>query len=83
MDELADLSSSLELTLGQLVRDKYKADFFMLDQYPSNIRPFYTMPSPSNPLFSNRYTRIVWDYHMMRLSSHRIIIPSTECHLSV
>ena len=51
---MADLSSSLELILGELVKVKYNADFFILDQYPSAIRPFYTMPSPSNPLFSNR-----------------------------
>ena len=44
VDELADLSSALELTLGELVKQKYKADFYMLDQYPSAIRPFYTMP---------------------------------------
>ena len=55
VDELADLSSALELTLGELVKQKYSADFFMLDQYPSAIRPFYTMPSAVNPLYSNRY----------------------------
>lgn len=51
---MADLSSSLELTLGELVKEKYKSDFFILDQYPLAIRPFYTMPSAANPLFSNR-----------------------------
>ena len=55
VDELADLSSSLELTLGELVKAKYNADFYILDQYPSAIRPFYTMPSPTNPLYSNSY----------------------------
>jgi aspartyl/asparaginyl-tRNA synthetase len=54
VDEMADLSSALELTLGDLVKEKYKADFFILDQYPLAIRPFYTMPSATNPLFSNR-----------------------------
>jgi aspartyl-tRNA synthetase len=55
VDELADLSSALELTLGDLVKAKYGADFYILDQYPSGIRPFYTMPSASNPLYSNSY----------------------------
>lgn len=55
MDDLADLSSSIELTLGELVKAKYNADFFILDQYPSAIRPFYTMPSTTNPLYSNRW----------------------------
>ena len=54
VDELADLSSSLELTLGALVKEKYSTDFFMLDQYPLAVRPFYTMPSPHDPLYSNR-----------------------------
>ena len=55
VDELADLSSAIELKLGDLVKEKFNADFYILDQYPSNIRPFYTMPSPSNPLYSNSY----------------------------
>jgi len=55
VDELADLSSAIELKLGELVKVKFDADFYILDQYPSNIRPFYTMPSPSNPLYSNSY----------------------------
>jgi hypothetical protein len=38
VDDLADLSGSQELTLGELVKKKYNADFFILDQYPSNIR---------------------------------------------
>lgn len=55
IDEMGDLSSALELSLGELVKQKYGADFYMLDQYPSTIRPFYTMPNPKNPLFSNSY----------------------------
>jgi aspartyl-tRNA synthetase len=54
VDELGDLSSAIELSLGELVKAKYDADFFILDQYPSAIRPFYTMPSAENPLYSNR-----------------------------
>ena len=50
-----DLSSAVELALGNLVKDKYSADFFILDQYPSAVRPFYTMPSPDNAAFSNGY----------------------------
>lgn len=53
--ELDDLSSSVELQLGQLVKDKFHADFYILDQYPGNIRPFYTMQSPSDSRFSNSY----------------------------
>ena len=44
-----------ELKLGELVKAKYGADFFILDKYPSGVRPFYTMPCPDNSLFSNSY----------------------------
>jgi len=55
MDIYADLTGAQELKLGQLVKDKFQTDFFILDQYPANIRPFYTMKSPQNPKFSNSY----------------------------
>ena len=35
--------------------DKYGVDFYIVDQYPLTARPFYTMPSPSNPRFTNSY----------------------------
>ncbi len=41
-----DLSTEMERFLGGLVRDKYKTDFYMLDKFPLEIRPFYTMPDP-------------------------------------
>lgn len=50
-----DLNTALELVLGGLVKAKYDADFYMIDQYPSDIRPFYTMPNITNSLYSNSY----------------------------
>ncbi len=50
-----DLTSAVELKLGEIIAEKYKADFFILDQYPTAIRPFYTMPNATNPLYSNSY----------------------------
>lgn len=44
-----------ELALGRVVKEKYGTDFFMLDKYPMEIRPFYTMPDPDDPKFSNSY----------------------------
>jgi aspartyl/asparaginyl-tRNA synthetase len=55
VEEFEDLSTATEIQLGELVKKKFGTDFFMLDQYPSSVRPFYTMPNPSNPLFSNSY----------------------------
>uniref|UniRef100_A0A2P2I555 Aspartate--tRNA ligase, cytoplasmic n=1 Tax=Hirondellea gigas TaxID=1518452 RepID=A0A2P2I555_9CRUS len=50
-----DLSTPNEKLLGQLVRAKYNTDFFIMDKFPLAIRPFYTMPDPSNAKWSNSY----------------------------
>merc|ERR1712130_867588 len=43
-----DLSTPAEKLLGRLVKAKYDTDFYILDKYPLAVRPFYTMPDPSN-----------------------------------
>lgn len=50
-----DLSTPNEKFLGRLVKAKYDTDFYMLDKFPLAIRPFYTMPDPTNPKYSNSY----------------------------
>ncbi|OCK78326.1 aspartyl-tRNA synthetase [Lepidopterella palustris CBS 459.81] len=50
-----DLSTPQEKHLGKLVLERYNSDFYVLDQFPLAIRPFYTMPSPTNPALSNSY----------------------------
>ena len=50
-----DLTGALELALGRLVKDKHGVDFFILDRFPSAIRPFYTMPCPDDARYSNSY----------------------------
>jgi aspartyl-tRNA synthetase len=54
-DLLGDLSGAHELKLGELVAEKYKADFFILDRYPAAARPFYTMPYPEDSRYTNSY----------------------------
>jgi len=54
-DEMGDLTGAMELSLGKSVKEKYGTDFFMLDKYPSAIRPFYTMPDPDDNKYSNSY----------------------------
>jgi aspartyl/asparaginyl-tRNA synthetase len=54
-DCMGDLTGAQELALGAAVKEKYGTDFFMLDRYPSIIRPFYTMPCPDDGRFSNSY----------------------------
>ena len=51
-----DLTGALELALGRLVKDKHGVDFFILDRFPSAIRPFYTMPCPDDARIPTRTT---------------------------
>ncbi|CAF4742343.1 unnamed protein product, partial [Rotaria socialis] len=50
-----DLSTENERILGRIVKEKYHTDFYILDKYPLAVRPFYTMPDPDNPKYSNSY----------------------------
>ncbi|PVU90684.1 hypothetical protein BB561_004776 [Smittium simulii] len=55
MGDHDDLSTANERILGKIVREKYDTDFYMLDKFPLAVRPFYTMPDPNNPGYSNSY----------------------------
>lgn len=54
-DPEGDLTTEHEKKLGDLVAEKYGTDFFMMDKYPLEVRPFYSMPCPSNPKHSNSF----------------------------
>ncbi|GMK53643.1 hypothetical protein CspeluHIS016_0102290 [Cutaneotrichosporon spelunceum] len=52
----ADLSTENEKFLGKLVKEKYDgADYYIVDKFPSDFRPFYSMPTPGNPATVNSY----------------------------
>ncbi len=55
MEDDEDLSTPNEKLLGRLVKAKYDTDFYILDKFPLAVRPFYTMPDPNNPKWSNSY----------------------------
>ncbi|XP_063237483.1 aspartate--tRNA ligase, cytoplasmic [Bacillus rossius redtenbacheri] len=55
MGDEDDLSTPDEKLLGRLVKAKYDTDFYILDKYPLAVRPFYTMPDPSDSKKSNSY----------------------------
>lgn len=54
-EPLEDLSTDTEKALGRLVKEKYDTDYYMLYGYPANARPFYTMPDPKDPRYTNSY----------------------------
>eukprot|EP00386_Alphamonas_edax_P011907 GDKI01037419.1.p1 GENE.GDKI01037419.1~~GDKI01037419.1.p1 ORF type:complete len:586 (-),score=268.32 GDKI01037419.1:357-2114(-) len=50
-----DIGTVEEKLLGNLVKQKYGTDFYMLIRYPLSVRPFYTMPDPVDQRWSNSY----------------------------
>lgn len=52
---LEDLATRAEIRLGALVREKYKTDYYILDKFPASARPFYTMPDPDDPRYTNSF----------------------------
>jgi len=55
MGDHEDLTMANEKLLGRLVKIKFGTDFYVLDKFPLAVRPFYTMPDPEDPEFSNSY----------------------------
>ena len=50
-----DLTTAMEKRLGQIIRSKYDTDFYVLDEFPMAVRPFYTKRHPTNKDLSNSY----------------------------
>ncbi len=50
-----DMSTPQEKALGELVRQKFNTEFYVLDKFPQTARPFYTMEDPANPEVCNAY----------------------------
>lgn len=53
--ELDDFMTTQERLLGQLVKEKFGSDFFIVDQYPLAVRPFYSMPNPEDARYGNAF----------------------------
>jgi len=54
-DDFEDLNTENERRVGELVKEKFGSDLFIIDQYPGSARPFYTMPSSENNKYTNSY----------------------------
>ncbi|ODA76680.1 hypothetical protein RJ55_07951 [Drechmeria coniospora] len=55
VEEEEDLSTPDEIRLGQLVRERYDTDYYVLDRFPANARPFYTYRDPENPKWTRSF----------------------------
>jgi len=53
--ENQDMGTSDEKVLGRVIRDIHGTDFYMVTRFPYELRPFYTMPCPDDPRWTNSY----------------------------
>lgn len=53
--DLEDFNAEKERILGRAVYEKYDTDFYIIDKFPTHIRPFYSMVDPANPTYANAY----------------------------
>ena len=44
-----------EIRLGELVKEKFKTDYYILDKFPASARPFYIMPDPQDESVTNSF----------------------------
>jgi nondiscriminating aspartyl-tRNA synthetase len=50
-----DLAPADEKWLGEYAREKLNSDFLFVTGYPTEKRPFYTMPAPHDPTVTNGF----------------------------
>ncbi|CAN0892250.1 Aspartate--tRNA ligase 2, cytoplasmic [Linum grandiflorum] len=88
VDPLGDLNTETERRLGELVLKKYNTEFYILYGYPSNIRPFYTMPCHDDPRYSNSFDVFIRGEEIIS-GAQRIHVPdlleqrAKECGIDV
>lgn len=55
LDENEDMGTRDEVQLGRVIKQKLGTDYYILDKFPTNARPFYAMPDPNNPGVTNSF----------------------------
>ena len=55
ISDTQDLTTKLEKWLGDYVLKKHGTDFWVLESYPADARPFYTMPCTHDTRYTNSY----------------------------
>lgn len=93
--DLEDLSTENERLVGNLIKAKYGVDLFVIDKYPTAVRPFYTMQDSTDQSYSNSYDIIfrsqeissgaqrIHDYSQLltNIKSHNISSDSLKYYL--
>ncbi|KAL1732052.1 hypothetical protein EV714DRAFT_248249 [Schizophyllum commune] len=60
-----DLGTRDEIRLGELVKEKYHTDFYVLDKFPVAARPFYAMLDPKDKRFTNSFDMFIRGQEIM------------------
>jgi nondiscriminating aspartyl-tRNA synthetase len=55
LDENEDMGTRDEVQLGRVIKEKLGTDYYVLDKFPANARPFYAMNDPNNPELTNSF----------------------------
>jgi len=50
-----DISTPDEKILGVVMKQEFNEELYIIDKFPKDVRPFYTMPDPVDPRWSNAY----------------------------
>ncbi|KAK3332866.1 hypothetical protein B0T19DRAFT_112647 [Cercophora scortea] len=53
--EFEDLSTRAEIRLGEVIKEKYKTDYYIIDKFPASARPFYTHLDKDDERFTNSF----------------------------
>ncbi|KAJ5787479.1 hypothetical protein N7457_002469 [Penicillium paradoxum] len=54
-----DLGTRDEIRLGELVKEQYGTDYYVIDKFPRGARPFYTMPDPEDDKYTNSFDMFI------------------------
>ena len=79
-----DMNTTQEKHLGRLVKEKFDTDFYGLDKFPLAVRPFYTMPDPASPVYSNSYDFFIRGEEILsgaqRIHDHEMLLQNVAKH---
>ncbi|KXJ96131.1 hypothetical protein Micbo1qcDRAFT_158334 [Microdochium bolleyi] len=50
-----DLSTRAEIRVGELVKEKYGTDYYIIDKFPASARPFYTHLDDNDANYTNSF----------------------------
>jgi len=54
-DDEEDISTEDEKILGVVMKQEFNEELYIIDKFPKDTRPFYTMPDPYDPRWTNAY----------------------------